>query len=264
MSDKPESPLPPNGDAPRRRSRATKLELAERLDVTEDMLRAGIAPTVVRRQLAARYGCSQDQAERYVQAVHERWRAQMQVDVPFRREKVVHMAEHHYAKAMAKEKYAPAATSLVLLARMSGALMQHDPRRAARLAELGPAPMEPGKTLQYTRRLLLLEIEDVAHNQSLDPERRLRWISELAGKLGMLYSRSEVEDLLQEVEGVLEEQRALPPATEVVDAKSVGWAEAASDQGDRRGPRAVPGPGPDAREREEPDGDDPSGGGPVG
>lgn len=237
------APPPPaavtDDDAPEPRRRSGKLEFATRLDDAEDMLRAGLTPSVVRRTLVTKYGCSPGQARKYVQAVNARWREQMTEDVPFRRERVIHMVENHYARAMAAKKFAPAATSLGHLIRLSAALQQHNPARAERIRALGPAPMEPGKALQYARKILLIELEEVANNEDLDPEKRLRLISEVTGKLGMLYSRSEVEEALEEVEGVLVSHRSLPPATEIVDAKSVGFAEAARRQREHRVPRAV-------------------------
>lgn len=225
---------------------------------------AGIGRTTVAAQIIERFKCSERAAQDYIDKVYRRWKEQNASDVPFRREANYRRGERLFAKAVAARSYSAAAAVYVGLSRQSAAFNPHNPLRKKRLEELGPVPEDPQKALAYARQLILIELEDVANNAALDPERRLRWISELTGKLGMLYSRAEVEELLARMEAIVRAQFQQPPAAEVVDAKSVDFEQAARARTQRRGPRPLPGPGTDAGPGGPPDGDDPGGGGAVG
>lgn len=238
--------------------RSTKAGLAERLDSAEEMLLAPLAASVVRKQLIEKYGVSDRQAQKYISAVYKRWSQQSGADQPARRELNYRRGERMLGKAVAAKSYSAAAAIYTAMTKQSAASGAPQGRLYKKLiAELGPPPTDAGEALQYARKILLIEMAEVATNEALDPERRRRWLSEFSGKLGMLYSRAEAEELLRELEGLVRGKITQPAAAKVVDAKSVRFAEAEGPQEHHRGPRAVPGPGADDGERGPTDGDDP-------
>lgn len=194
MDDEPRPPVS-------RAARSSKLELAARIDDAEDMLCAGFAPGYVQRQLAKKYGVSVRQGEKYVAAVYRRWRHQTAEDAPFRREKVIRMAERFYAKALSDKKHGPAAQTLVLLARLSGAFAMHDLESQARVDALGPPPDDPTRALVWGQRCLVLVLDEVMRNPAVEPERKTRLVAELVAKLGMTHAKALVEAKLDAIEG---------------------------------------------------------------
>jgi hypothetical protein len=185
--------------------RSDKVTLAERIDAAEELLCAGLGPGHAERQLAKQYGVTPRQARRYLSAVYTRWREQSASDAPYRREKVIRMTERFYAKALAAKDFRAGAAALQILARMSGAIRQHDPERERLMAELGPPPDDPTQALVYAQRVMVHSLHEVAINTALDPERRLRWIAELGSKLGMTHAKALIEERL----GVVEEHAGM-------------------------------------------------------
>lgn len=244
--------------------RSTKIETLERVDAAEELIVAGLTRSVVLQQLRERFGCTERTARDYIDKVHERWKTQNSSELPFRREAMYRRGERLFAKATAAKNYSAAAATYASLCRQTAAFNPHSPERKKRIEALGPVPDDPAKALAYARNVILLELEDVVTNVALDPERRLRWVSELTGKLGMLYNRAEVEELMARLTATIQSQLQQPAAAEVVDAKSVDFESAARARAQHRGPRAVPGLGPDAGPGGEPEGDDPGSGGTVG
>jgi len=236
----------------RRWDRASKVEVDTRVDRAEELLCIGLGSGKVQSTLAREFGVNPRQARRYIGKVYQRWRLQSQIDAPFQRERLRRILERTHIKCMSEKQWAAAVACLGHLTRLAASVPQHDPRRAARLAAIGPPPPDARQSLIYARRLLLLELYDIVANESLDPAHRLRFMAELTGKLGMLFSRSEIEEQVAEINKLLEGPRSLPHVAEVVDAKSVGWADAARSSREDR-PPADPVPPRD------PDGDlDPS------
>ena len=180
--------------------KAPEFEVEDRIDKAEDLLVGGISPGRIERALAKDYNVSTRQARRYIAAVYDRWRQQTIEDAPHRREKIIRMAERFYSKCLTEKQYSAASNALILLARMSGAFTQHDPTRQERLAQLGPPPTDPTQALVWAQRCMVFALHEVISNPSLDPERRLRWIAELGGKLGMTHAKTLVQHKLDEVE----------------------------------------------------------------
>ena len=100
---------------------------------------------------------------------------------------------------LSEKQYSAAASALTLLGRMSGAFVQHDAARDQRIAALGAPPEDPTLALVWAQKTMILALHEVVTNPSLDPERRLRWIAELGGKLGMTHSKTVVESKLDAV-----------------------------------------------------------------
>lgn len=227
------------------RRRATRLDVEVRVDKCEELLCAGLGAGKIEAVMVKEHGITPRQARRYLQQVYRRWREQSTEDAPARREKVIRMAERLFAKALAKEQFSAAAQAVAILARLSGGLLQHDPARAKRLKELGPPPTNTRLVLPYARKLLVFELYEVAQNESLDPDRRLRWIAELAGKMGMIFSRSEIEETAERIEGVLNQQLRNQPSVMMVSSRDI-----------QRPPTARGGAGPRLRPDEVPPRDD--------
>jgi hypothetical protein len=250
------------------KKKSSRYALEERLERVEEMLCVGISTGIIKRKLSrpvdeGGFGVSERQVGNYIQKVSARWIDQAQHDAPFRREKLIRMAERFYARCLTAKAWSPAYQTLNLLFKSSGAFTRHSEARAALLEELGPPPTDPGEALPYTRRILLFELHEVFTNDALDPERRLRWIAELTAKMGMVFSRSEIEESLMRLEALLGQLRGAQGGVKVVDAKAIPRPETARGGRGGRGPRPLPGPVPGAGEGEDP-GDDPSGGGPLG
>ena len=185
------------------RTSASQLAVEERVEKAEEMLCAGIAPGRVERSLAKDYGVTPRQARKYIGRVYDRWRVQSREDGPLRREKLIRMAERFYAKCLSEKQFSAASSVLVLLGRMSGAFSQHDPARDQRMAALGAPPDDPTLALVWAQKCMVLALHEVVTNAALDPERRLRWIAELGGKLGMTHAKTVMEQKLDDVESRL-------------------------------------------------------------
>lgn len=222
-------------------ARGGSATVAQRIAEAEDLLCTGLSPGQTERQLAKDYGVSTRQARKYIARVYEHWREQSAADAPHRREKIIRMVERFYVKALVAKQWAAASHALTLLGRMSGGFVQHDPVRQQKLDEIGPPPTDPTGALLYAQRVMSLELAMVASNQALDPERRLRWIAELCGKIGMTHAKALIEERLEELERRLGLRR---------DEKADGPDEAATTSGSaplragRGGDRSLPGPVP--------------------
>lgn len=179
--------------------RSSHLELERRLDEAEAMLCTGLGSGEIGRTLAAKYRVTERQARKYIAAVCQRWQAQAAHDAPFRREKLYHMAEHFYATSMRARQFTAAASALNLLAKLSGAYSTDDKARTELVANLGPVPDDPTQALLYGQRVMLHALRDAALNPTLDPERRLRWITEIGAKLGMTHAKALMEYKLERV-----------------------------------------------------------------
>jgi len=188
-----------------------------RLDEIEDRLAAGLPPGQVDRAIAQKHGISVRQARNLRQKVYARWREETLGDAPHRREKLIRMVERHYAIAMRGETitfpdgttktvrpWTAATSTLRLLAEMSGAFAQHDPAREARIAELGPPPLDPTQALIWGQRCLVLQLDEVMRNPAVDPERKVRLVGDLVAKLGMTHAKTLVEAKLERVTRQLE------------------------------------------------------------
>ena len=91
------------------------------------------------RKLEAEWSISRRHVERYIHQVHERREKERAADAPYRRENLLRKMERFYAKAMAKDKFGPAAQILIAEARISGAF-DHTADRDALIKRLGPPP----------------------------------------------------------------------------------------------------------------------------
>jgi hypothetical protein len=172
-----------------------KFEKDARLLATEELLVSGIGSARVERELARRFGVGVRQVRRYIADVRSRWAEESKRDSAFRREKLIRMAERLYAKAYAADRFGPANSALQTLARLGGAFAS-DPSDRIRNIEviLGPPPTgDPLKAMEYAQGVLLLSMQDVASDPSLDPERRWRLLADMAAKVGMTFSRAQVQ-----------------------------------------------------------------------
>jgi len=249
--------------------------LQSRLDEIEDRLAAGLPPGQVDRALAQKHGISVRQARNLRQKVYGRWREENLEDAPHRREKLIRMVERHYALAMRGDTvtlpdgttktdrpWTAATSTLRLLAEMSGAFAQFDPEREARVAELGPPPSDPTQALVWGQRCLVLQLDEVMRNPSIEPERKTRLVADLVAKLGMTHAKALVEAKLDAIEGRLlgagqddadeleEFHGALPPTSRLgagdaerePDARPGAAAAPPNDEGDLAGGGGKMGP----------------------
>ncbi len=233
-----------------RDTKAGRIALEERLEEAEEMLCAGISPGRVESTLAKKHSITPRQARNYIAKVYERWDRQTVVDAPHRREKVIRMAERCYARCIAAKEYSPAVQSLNLLAKLSGAFGGHTASRDKLLAEISEPAADPKQILPSARKILYHELVAVFSNESLDPERRLRWISELSAKMGMISSASETQETITRIETLIAEQRLLTSTVRLENAGEIPLPETARGGRGRRGPRPVPGRGPGSEEGE--------------
>ncbi len=205
------------------------------MEKAEELLCAGISPGKVERKLADDYFITERQARKYIAQVYARWQARTTVDAPHRREKIIRMAERFYAKALVEKQYTAAANALGLLAKMSGAFVQHDPARDEMLARLGPPPEDPTLALVYAQRCMLFALSEVVSNSAIEPERRLRWISEIGAKIGMTYARTLIEQKLDTV------TKRLAPSSGSDEPESLaGVSKPESSRGGERPPATDP------------------------
>lgn len=171
----------------------------DRLNEIEEMLCTGVSPSRVEQILAQKHQISTRQARRLRQKVYDRWDRQARADAPYRREKLIRMGERFYARCLAKKQYTAGAQMFGHLARMSGAFAQHDPIREQRVAEIGPPPTEPTQMLVWAQRSMALALWEVMTHPSIEPERRIRLITEIGAKLGMTHAKALVEARLAEL-----------------------------------------------------------------
>lgn len=193
-SKKPKAPPPP-------KQHSTDEEMGVRIDAAEDYVCAGLTRSKVERQLATDYGVSQRQARRYISDLYARWAKLSPSEAPWRREKLVRMAERFFAKAQSNGDYKAAATALGVLAKLSTGFIQHDPDRMKRLVEFcGPRPSDPAQFIPYAQKCMLFELAELMTNTAIDPERRLRWVVEFASKSGFLDDKSKIAKRLADLE----------------------------------------------------------------
>lgn len=138
-------------------------------------------------------------AGRCIDAVYTRWDQQSITDAPYRRERIIRMAENFYTKAVADQQFTAATAALQMLARMSGAFIQHDPNREASIATLGPLPDDPTLGLVYAQKCMLLTLQEVALNVSIDPEKRIRWIADIGAKIGITHAKTLIQHKLDDI-----------------------------------------------------------------
>ena len=175
--------------------RSDKLELQARLITVEELLVSGLSPARVERELGKKYGITGRQVRRYITQIIRRWREDSKVDIGIRREKLFRMAERLYAKAYAQDRLGPANSALQTLARLGGAFARDEGDRGRITEALGPPPTDdPTKALIYAQNVLVLTIQDIAQDPSLEPERRWRLLADLAAKVGMTHSRAVVQN----------------------------------------------------------------------
>ena len=206
------------------------------------MLASGVPSGTIARKQAAEWGISRRQVEKYLHQIYRRREKDRIVDAPYRRENLLRKIELFYAKAMSKEKFGPAAQILVLEARLSGAF-DHTADREALLERLGPPPEDPGEMLVYARRVLMASLYETMISPQLDVEKRQRIIADIAFKIAATQSRTEIESELLRIETLVASSHALPPASEIVDAKAAGWSEAPCSRGEPGGARPLSGSG---------------------
>jgi hypothetical protein len=212
------------------------------------MLCAGISPSRVEQLIAQKHGIKPRRARALRQKVYERWDQQAKADAPYRREKIIRMGERFYAKCVSKEQYTAAAQVFGHLARMSGAFTARDPVRDDRLAELGPPPSDPTQMLVWAQRGMAFALWEVLTHPSIEPERRIRLISDIGAKLGMTHAKALVQHRLAEVAGrvfggVETPSDALVPVTDAewYDPPGSGAGDHGGDPPARHGARPPPG-----------------------
>jgi hypothetical protein len=222
--------------------------LQERLDKIEDMLVGGVPAGQVDRRVAREYGITVRQAQRLRAKLYERWDTETLTDAPHRRETLIRMGERFYAKCVAADKYTAGAQMFGHLARMSGAFAHHDPARDARLVELGPPPSDPTQMLVWAQRGMAFGLWEVLNHPSIEPERRIRLITDIGAKLGMTHAKALVQARLAEVAGrvfggVETPSDALAPIADAewYDPPGSGGGDDAGDAPPRHGPGAPPG-----------------------
>ena len=179
---------------------SSRIPVEQRVERVEELMLSGVAPSRIEVALSKEYSLSRRQIRNYITEVYRRWRERREADAPLRRERVFLMGERFYTKTMAEKKYGPAAQILGLLMKASGAFEQRNEGQERLVAELGPPPLEPTAILVWTQRALALALHDVITNPALDPERKLRWMSELGGKLGMTHAKVLIESKLALIE----------------------------------------------------------------
>jgi hypothetical protein len=177
-----------------------KIEKEARLLAVEELLVAGLGSARVERELARRFGVSTRQVRTYIAQVRQRWEAESKVDSEPRREKLIRMAERLYAKAFAADRFGPANGALQTLARLGGAFARGEADRGRFVEMLGPPPTDdPNKAMAYAQNALTLAMQDVASDPSIEPERRWRLLADMAAKIGMTFSRTQVQHDLNQV-----------------------------------------------------------------
>lgn len=189
----------PRGTSVQPSQHATKLQVRDRIDHAEELLASGISPSRAERALADKYSVSIGSARKYLGKVRERWTQQADEEAPARREKVYRMTERFYARALGAKEYSAAAQALGLLAKMSGASNMSDAKRTDILAQLGPVPSDPTEGLIYAQKVMLHALNEIVANPAIEPERRLRLISDIGGKIGMTHAKALVQHRLAEV-----------------------------------------------------------------
>ena len=188
--------------------RSTAREVSERLDKVEELLCNGASPGQVEKFCAKTWGISAKHSRKYISDTYHRWQEQTKADMPHRREKLIRMAERFYASAMGAKSAngersqpdrGPAIQALALLAKLSGAFVQHDPARTELIRNLGQPPADPTLALVWAQRCMVYALAEVVQNESIDPERRLHWISDIGSKLGMTHAKAVFEKKLHDV-----------------------------------------------------------------
>jgi hypothetical protein len=190
--------------------RIDKIEKEARLITVEELLVSGLGTARVERELARKFDVTARHIRRYVAEIRRRWESESKEDAAFRREKLYRMAERLYAKAFAADRFGPANSALLTLARLGGAFAHGEVDRGRFVETLGPPPTDdPVRALIYAQNVLVLSMQDIAQDPSIDPERRWRLLGDLAAKVGMTHSRTQMQNELDTVK-----QRVLGPRQE--------------------------------------------------
>lgn len=229
-----------------------------RVDRAEDLLASGISAGRVERALANEFRVTPRQARTYISRVYDRWRKQTSLDAPHRREKLFRMVEHFYAKSLGAEQYTAASQALALLAKMSGAF---HPQQVDIASRLGPVPKDPTQALIYAQKAMMAMLEQVIADPSIDPERKLRWVSEIGGRIGMTYSRTLQQSKLEELARHVLAGGVSDDAGEPIQPGE--WNRSRSVPPSGHDARPLPGPGAGSPSGED-EGMDPDGGGEMG
>jgi hypothetical protein len=190
-------------------ARASRLEKEIRLNMVEEMMLAGIAPARIDRELQTKHGLSVRQARRYMAEVRERWVSGKREDLLHRREKLLRMQERVFAKAMADKRYSAANGAIANMHKLSGGFAQSNEISDRVAQTLGPPPIDdPMGALIYAQKCLLLSLEDVMRDPSIDPERKVRLIADLSAKVGMTHPRTLIQADLKKL------RKRLKPASD--------------------------------------------------
>ena len=183
-----------------------------RLAEIEDRLLAGINSSLIERELSQSpkiingenvggWGIGPRAVRRYITEVYRRWEAEAKEDAPHRREKLIRMGERLYARAIGSGKYGAALGALNMLAKLGGAFARPaETGRKSILERLGPPPVnDPTKALIYAQQVLVLSIEDILSDPTMDPEKRYWLLGDLSAKVGITHAKALVEDKLDKV-----------------------------------------------------------------
>jgi hypothetical protein len=189
-------------------ARASRLEKEIRLTQVEEMMLAGIASARIDRELQTKHGLSARQSRRYMAEVRERWTSGKREDLLHRREKLLRMQERVFARAMADKRYSAANGAIANMHKLSGGFAQTNEISDRVTQMLGPPPIDdPTGALIYAQKCLLLSLEDVMRDPSIDPERKVRLIADLSAKVGMTHPRTLIQHDLKRLK-----RRLLPAA----------------------------------------------------
>lgn len=265
----------PSGESRGRRAKAARFEVEQRLTEIEDRLLAGINPSRIESELSqppkinkegenvGGWGIVPRQVRKYITEIYRRWETEAKEDAPHRREKLIRMGERLFARAIGSGKYGAANGALNTLAKLGGAFAR--PAEAGRksvVERLGPPPTnDPTKALIYAQQVLVLSIEDILSDSTMDPEKRYRLLGDLSAKVGMTHAKALVEDKLDRVTKRLLVAKDRSGGTESTHGVVL---PATSRGGARRLGRQASG-GPDASSASSKDaGGDSGGGRPVG
>lgn len=224
-------------------NKASQEVMERRLQRMEDMLTSNVPWSTTRRLLAAEWQVTERQVENIKAKLMERWSEERVQDAPHHRELLVRRIERYRGKCIAENKHAVAAQLFILEARLTSPSMQQEPDRARILKECGPRPKNPAKALQWSRKVLMVQLEEVMTNTSIDFVTRQRLAADIVFKLAATGSRTEAEAAVLRIEGLLTTRKQLPGGVRVVDANTLTRPTTARGGRGRRRPHSVPGPG---------------------
>lgn len=223
-------------------NKATQEVMERRLQRMEDMLTSNVPWSTTKRLLAGEWQVTERQVENVKARLMERWAEERVQDAPHRHELLVRRIERFRGKCIAENKHAVAAQLFILEARLTASSMQQEPDRARILKACGRRPKDPQKALQWSRKVLMVQLEEVMVNTSIDFVTRQRLAADIVFKLAATGSRTEAEAAVVRIEALLQDRKQLPGGVRVVDANTLTRPATARGGRGRRGPRAVPEP----------------------